>query len=489
MKNHTVSRAMIALAVLLAPFIGCAKKPVDDGKIAITTTSEEARQEFLQGRDLSEKLRLQDSIQHFENAVAKDPNFAGAYFLLAQSAPTTKGFFENMNKALALADKASEGERLLILGFQAGVEANQPTQKDYYEKAVAAYPRDERAHFVLGNYFNGQQDYAAAVEHYTRCTEISPNYSPAYNSLGYAYRAMEKYDEAEKAFKKYMELIPNDPNPPDSYAELLMKMGKFEDSIANYRKALSIDPNFINSRLGLAANLMYMAKPNEAAAELQTAYDRARNDGERRTALFALTVLDVDSGKMDQALQELDKQSTMAEKTNDVAQLSADLGFRANILQEMGKYDDAMAAYEKSEKLIQESDLSQGIKDNAKLAQRYAAASVAIGKGDLKSAKPHAEEFRKGADAIKNTFQIRQSHELAGMIAFAEKDYDKAIAELQQSNQLDPYNLYRLCLACQAKKDKEKAKEYCMKAAHANILPVLNYAFVRNKAAKLLASM
>jgi tetratricopeptide (TPR) repeat protein len=489
MKNHPVVGAMSILAVTMLLIAGCEKKKVDDGKIPITTASEEAKKDFLAGRDLAEKLLVQNSIQHFENAVAKDPNFAGAYFQLAQSSPTAKGFFDNMKKAVAMADKVSEGERLLIMGFQAGVDADQPKQKELYEKAVTAYPKDERAHFALGNYHNGQQDYAKAVEHYAMCTEIDSNYSPAYNSLGYAYRAMEKYDDAEKAFKRYTELIPGDPNPPDSYAELLMKMGKFEESIANYRKALSIDQNFINSRMGVAANLMYMGKPEEAAAELQKAYDMARNDGERRLALFNMVLLNVDGGMMDQALVEMDKEYSVAEKANDVANMSADLATKANILGEMGKYADAMALYEQSVKLIEDSDLSQGVKDNTKLAHHYSVASVAIKKKDMKTAKAEAEEFRKGAEAIQNMFQIRQAHELAGSIALAEKRYDDAVAELQQANQLNPYNLYRLALAHQGRKDKEKAREYCMKAAQNNTLPFLNYAFVRNRAAKMMASM
>jgi tetratricopeptide (TPR) repeat protein len=489
MKNHLVV-GVSAFVVAMLLFTGCAKKKVDDGKIPITTASEEAKKEFLQGRDLIEKLRLQNSIVHFENAIAKDPNFASAYFQLAQAATTAKAFFDNMKKAVALADKASEGERLLIMGFQAGgVDADQPKQKEMYDKLVAAYPKDERAHFVLGNYYIGQQEYAKAVEHFKMCTEIDSNYSPAYNSLGYAYRSMEKYDNAEQAFKKYTELIPGDPNPPDSYAELLMKMGKFDESIATYKKALSIDPNFVSSHVGVAANLMYMGKPEEASVELQKLYDMSRDDGERRIALFNMVVLNVDAGAMEQALLEADKEYSVAEKTNDIANMSADLAMKANILQEMGKYADAMSLYEKSVKLIEDSDLSQALKDNTKLAHHYAVASIAIKKKDMKTAKAEAEEFRKGAEAIKNTFQIRQAHELAGSIGLAEKKYDDAIAELQKANQLNPYNLYRLSLAYQGKKDKEKAKEFCMKAAQDNTLPFLNYAFVRMKAVKALAAM
>ncbi len=489
MRNHAVSRAIIALSVMLFLFTGCAKKKVDDGKIPITTTSEEAKKEFLTGRDLIDKLRLQNSIQHLENAVAKDPNFAIAYFQLAQAAPTAKGFFENMKHAVAHSDKASEGERLLIMGFQAGVDADQPKQKEMYEKLVAAYPKDERAHFVLGGYYAGLQDNAKAVEHYTHSTMIDSNFSPVYNSLGYAYRAMERYDDAEKAFKKYTELIPGDPNPPDSYAELLMKMGRFDESIAMYNKALAIDPNFVSSHVGVATDFMLLGKHDEAAAQLQKLYDMARDDGERRTALFVMTVLNIDDGKMEQALMEIDKEYGVAEKVNDKANMSADLALKANILREMGKYDDAMATFEQSLKLSDESDVSQAVKDNARLAHHFNVATVAIKKKDLKLAKTEAEEFRKGAEAIRNTFQIRQAHELAGSIALEEKNYDAAITELQQANQLNPYNLYRLSLAYWGKKDAEKAKEFCLKAAHDNTLPAANYAFIRMKAAKMAATM
>ena len=76
---------------------------------------------------------------------------------------------------------------------------------------------------------------------------------------------------------------------------------------------------------------------------------------------------------------------------------------------------------------------------------------------------------------------------LDGRIALAEKDYDKAIAELQQANQQDPRNLFLLGQAYQAKGDSTKAKELYTKTAEFYSLPQLNYAFVRIKAQKMAA--
>jgi tetratricopeptide (TPR) repeat protein len=459
------------------------------GKLVVSTASEEARKEFLQGRDLAERLLVQDSIQHFDKAISLDPNFAYAELTRATSSPTAKEFFEHLKKAVSLADKASEGEKLLILATEAGANGNVAKQKEYLDKLVAAYPNEERVRFNLGGYYFGQQDYTKAIEQYKKANELAPGYSPAYNILGYAYRQNGDYVNAEQAFKKYIELIPNDPNPYDSYGELLLKMGKFDDSITQYRKALSIDPNFVNSHFAISAALMYKGKPDEAAAELQKITDKARSDGERRTALFGQTVVDIDGGKMDKALEDVDRQYALGEKINDAAAMTGDLQTKGTILLEMGKYDEAKAQFERLLKMTQDSNLSQDIKDNAKLFHHYNLAAVALGKKDLATAKTEAEEFRKGADASKNPAQVRQSHQLAGMIALAEKDYDKAIAELQQTGQQNPQNLYRLCQAYQGKGDKAKANESCTKAAAFNSLPQLNYAFIRVKAQKMTADV
>ncbi len=464
---------------------GSSPAATNGGKVPITAKTDEARTEFLQGRDLAEKLLAQDSLQHFDKALALDPDFASAELARANNSPTAKEFFEHLNKAVSLADKASDGEKLFILANQAGTNGDVPKQKDLLDKLVTAYPNDERAQFALGNYYFGQQEYGPAVEHYKKATELAPNYSPAYNILGYAYRQQADYANAEQAFKRYTELIPNDPNPYDSYAELLLKMGRFDESIVQYRKALSIDPHFVPSHFGISADLTYMGKPQEAEAELGKMADQARNDGELRTAFFGMAVVATDSGNLDKALQQMDKEFAVAEKKNDAAAMAADLQAKGNILAEMQKYDQANQQFDRSLKYIEDSSLSQEIKDNAKLLHHFNLTALAIGKKDYAAAKTHAEEYRQGAEASKNPVQVKLAHELAGRIALAQKDYDKAIAELEQSNLQDPRNLYRLGQAHDGKGDHAKAQEFYSNAAKFNSLPALNYAFIRAKAEKL----
>jgi tetratricopeptide (TPR) repeat protein len=230
---------------------------------------------------------------------------------------------------------------------------------------------------------------------------------------------------------------------------------------------------------------MYRGRPEQAMTELQKMADRARNDGELRTAYFGMAVVSADTGKLDRSLAAMDKEYAIAEKKNDAAAMAADLQAKGNILLEVPNYDEARRQFDHSFQIIQESDLSRDVKDNAALLHHFNLTVLAIAKNDYAAAKTHSEEFQRGAEASKNAVQLKQFHELAGRIAFAEKNYDKAIAELAESNQQNPANLYRLALAYQGKGDTAKAQDYASKAATFNSLPQLNYAFIRVKAGKM----
>src|SRR5687767_4326862 len=296
--------------------------PADAGAVPITTGSEDARRLYLQGRDLAEQLRAHDGRQLFQQAVQADPSFAMAHYQLAVNSATAKDFFEHLKHAVELSSKVSEGERLTILALEAGGNAQPAKQLEYLTELVAKYPDDARAHFLLGGSHFGRLEFDQAAEHYQAATRLDPAFSPAYNLLGYTYRQMEKYGEAETAFKKYIELIPADPNPYDSYAELLMRTGRFDESIAQYRKALAIDPRFGASQIGIASNLMLQGKHDEAIAEAQKLYDAARDDGDRRTAMFAQVVIDADRGKTAQALQRMERLYALGAKSADTGAMA-----------------------------------------------------------------------------------------------------------------------------------------------------------------------
>jgi tetratricopeptide (TPR) repeat protein len=465
--------------------MGNASATAERGKVPLTTKSEEARKLYDRGLAFADQLRPHDARQVFQQAAAKDPDFAMVHYQLALNSPTPKEFRAHLDQAVALSGNASEGERLVILSLQAGADA-QPTKSLEYAKQLAAkYPEDARARTTLGNsYFFGQQDYEKARGELQKAIDVDPNFSPAYNMLGYSQRFLGNYPEAETAFKKYIELVPHDPNPYDSYAELLLKTGRFDESIAQYRKALSIDPHFVGSHSGIASDLMYQGKYDQAIAETQKMERAGRNDGDRRFAMFTRTVVYVDQGKTDQALKEMQRQYDLGAKIGDTAAMAGDLVTMGDILVNSGKPDDAKKRYEQALNIQEKSGLSSEVKEDAKLGQHYNLGRVALAKNDLETAKAEAATYLSGATAKQNPTRTRQAHELSGTIALKEKQFDQAITELGQANQQDPYVLYQIALAYQGKGDQAKAKEMFKQAADMYILPTINYAVIRVKAGK-----
>jgi tetratricopeptide (TPR) repeat protein len=487
----TPSLVLAASAPLLLA-LACATPKVEDdlpaaATIPVTTTSEAARAAFLTGRDLQEKLRNQDSLAPLQEAVAADPDFAIAHLFLAFAQPTGQGFFDELAKAVSLADRASEGERLWILGTQAGTQGDPARQRELYDQLVAAYPDDPRAHNLLGTNLFGQQLWTEAIAAYDRATSLDPDYSPPYNQKGYAHRSLGQLDLAEVAFKKYIELIPDDPNPYDSYAELLLRMGRYDESIETYREALSYDPNFVASHLGIATALAYKGEHDAALAQATELLGMARNDGEKRAALFSQTVTLADRGDLDAAVASMEEQYAIAEAGNDAPGMAGDLGAIGTIRLEQGQPDLALAAFQKGLELMQGADVSDEVKANAGRGFVFNDVRVAIAKGDHAAASEKTDRYLQEALGNGNRLQTLGAHQLAGENLLAQEQWETANTELQQANQQNAYNLYRMALAEQGLGDAEAAAALCRQAVDLNPTTSLNHALVRQRAAAMAA--
>jgi len=457
----------------------------------ITTSSDKALADYMQGRELVEKLQGQESRQYFQRAVDEDPDFAVAYLQLAAVQPSAKAFFESFYKAKDLMDKVSEAERLWILGFETGGIIGDPVgQQEIYQKLVAAYPNDERAHNLLATNYFGQQKWSSAIDEYERAAQINPEFSPVYNQLGYAYRFSEKYDKAEEAFKKYIELLPDDPNPYDSYAELLMKMGRYDESIEQYRAALAIDPDFVASHIGIASNLNFLGRHQQAREQLQVMYDGAKDNGQRRQALTNMAFSYIDEGRFDEAMEQYGKLYSIAESIGDTSAMAGDLALMGFALVEIsGREAEALEKFEQATAMVQASSLSEETKALNRLGHYYNAGRAYVAMGDIEKAKRNASEYRTRVEAIGNLNQIRAAHQLEGLICIKEGKFDLAVEELRQTSQLNPYNFYYLARAYDGKGDRVKAREYFEKAANYNGLNNSPQACIRAKAAEMAETM
>jgi tetratricopeptide (TPR) repeat protein len=482
-RRAITATILFALTVLTSP-AGAGGTAATD-KIPVTTSSPEARELYLKGRELAEKLRATDARKFYEQAVAKDPNFALAHLGLANTAGTTREFIEAVSRAATLASRVSEGERHMLLGLDAAMKGNVTEVLSHYTELVRLFPNDERAHTLLGNLYFGRQEYDSAVKEFVKATTINPSFSQPYNQLGYAYRFLDKLDEAEAAFKKYVQLIPDDPNPHDSYAELLMKRGRFEESIKAYEKALSLDANFVASHVGIGTNYLCQGRTDQARTAFARIAAVARNTGERRLAHFWTAAAYVHDGATDKALAEVRAGYALAAAERDSGSMSGDLVQMGDISREAGRLDEAAAKYAEAVKVIAQSDLPQQVKDGTHRNNVFEEGRLAVARGDLATARTRAAEYATLIAARKAPFEARQLHELRGSIALADKRGADAVKELAGANQQDPKVLYLTALAFRESGDARQAAAYAQKAARFNGL-AFNYAYVRTKATTLL---
>lgn len=496
-----------------------------DDKIQITTNSEEARAFFLQGRELAEHFHVQEARPFFEKAIAADPDFALAYLYLATSQPSSEDFMETFNKAKQLSDrssgnssdgsgwtlirltagtqasenvnrakklvnKVSRGERLWILAADAGIRGDLVQKENYLRELVRSYPKDELALFLLGNYyFFEQRKFAEAIEAYNKAIEINPEYATVNNMLGYSHARLQNYPEAEEAFKQYIAQRPDDSNPYDSYAEMLMKIGKHDESIEYYRKALSIDSGFINSYTGIAANLNLLNRHAEARSMLNDMLDDSLMKHQRQALLWALCISYVDEDSLDRAIAVLEERCALAKTNNESYSLAFTYNEIGNLYAEMNRLDEAKSLYKRAIAEFDSSNLPEETIQLQRDVYLLRSCYIALKEHDTETARALIQDYIR-RPRVKNIELLQKYvHQFYGMIDLEEKDYIRAIDELQQSDLEDPYNLYRLATAYEGHGHYTKAEELYEQAAHYNTLNSLRFALIRKKAEQALSRL
>jgi hypothetical protein len=133
--------------------------------------------------------------------------------------------------------------------------------------------------------------------------------------------------------------------------------------------------------------------------------------------------------------------------------------------------------------VIEKAQVLEEIKDATRRNFVFEEGRLAVARKDLATAKARLAEYKRQVAVRKAPFEVRQQHELAGLIGIAEKRGADAVQELTRANQQDPGVLYLTALAWREAGDPQKAATFAEKAAKFNGL-AFNYAFVRTRATK-----
>ncbi len=244
----------------------------------VTTSSRQAYEEFLLGRQAGNKFYNTEAIQHFEKAVALDSNFAMAYLYLGrlyllQPKMQQKGE-ACLKRALRLAPKVSERERWII---HMSLTHSPEKRQAYLDSLLQKYNKTLEPHLLKAQLAMAKRDFKTAELEYLHILRIDPNYAMAYNMLGYITAQEGRRDEAIEYFKKYIFIAPNEPNPHDSLGELFLLMGRYDEAVREFQKALAVRPELLTKPSLLSEAIHYhLAKAYFYKGQFSKALQNAR---------------------------------------------------------------------------------------------------------------------------------------------------------------------------------------------------------------------
>ena len=255
--------------------IQLAKKP---------TENQEAYELYLKGRFFWNKRTAGDlrrSIDYFNQAIEKDPNYAQAYAALAQS-------------------------WLLLPGYSGGTPIDCfPQAETAAKKALSLDDNSADAHAALGmvkQLFNF--DSPGAIAEFERAIELDPNDATAHHWFAnHSLSATGQTEREVTEMKRALELDPLSLIINSNLGQAYIYAGRFDDAIAQLRKTIEMDGGFYFAHYLLGQALVLNGELPEAMTEFRRAIEL--NDDPFPKAL--LGHLAGEMGRKDEARQILEE--------------------------------------------------------------------------------------------------------------------------------------------------------------------------------------
>ena len=277
-----------------------------------TSRSAAAYDFYLQGlfySDKSTEEALQRSLEFFERALKKDPQFGRAWTGIAKSwlwladayVPPREAYpkvREAALKALKIHNDDAEahvylGETKRILDWDMDGAA-----RDFC-RAVQLDPKSTPSNYFSAAFWAARGERDEALIYLQRTSKIDPASLWVNNSACELYRYFGLYDEAIAAGERALQLDPAFVYGEPLLAALYREMGRFDEALALYKKAQNLSGRLA---FGLAITYARMNQRDEAVRTLEAAAAVRRY-----TPGDAIAHVQVALGEHDNAIRELER--------------------------------------------------------------------------------------------------------------------------------------------------------------------------------------
>lgn len=237
---------------------------------------------YLAGRNLLRGKRdvktLNQALEEFESAAAKDPNFPLAYTGIADASRylyelTKDGIW--INRAQGAANHAQQlNDNLPEVHFALGsvYNATGKTAQAIAElnRAIQLAPNSDEAYRRIGRAYLNAGRFPEAIGSFEKAIEANPYYWFNENLLGIALVQSGDNEGALRAFTKVTALDPSRDSGWANIGAIDHNLGRWGDSVKMFQKAVDLQPSAANySNLG--AGVFFLGRCGEA----KTYYEKA----------------------------------------------------------------------------------------------------------------------------------------------------------------------------------------------------------------------
>ncbi len=220
------------------------------------TANPEAYQDYLKGRFWWNKRTAEavnKSIGYFQDAIAKDPNYALAHDGLAdayavlggngQAAPeeSFSKAKEEAQRALELDDMLAEAHATLA-DIEEQYEWNWSGADQEFQKAIQLNPNYATAHQWYGLELLDQGRVKEGTAEIKRALELDPLSIVMNLDLGGAFMDSRQYDQSIEQLKKTLELAPDSPQVHGTLAMAYLQDSQYKEGMAEINEAAKDSP-------------------------------------------------------------------------------------------------------------------------------------------------------------------------------------------------------------------------------------------------------
>ncbi|MEJ2098954.1 MAG: tetratricopeptide repeat protein [Desulfobacterales bacterium] len=112
--------------------------------------------------------------------------------------------------------------------------------KNYWDKSIAANPKNAEAYNNRGLALYNLKLYQQAIADFSQALRINPQYAEAFNNRGNAYYQMDQYEKAEADFNQSLQLKPRYSKAHLNRGLVYFQMQKLEKSCEDFRRACDL---------------------------------------------------------------------------------------------------------------------------------------------------------------------------------------------------------------------------------------------------------